>query len=399
MDQREEFVRLAHSPGANMSELCRRYGISRDKGYKWLERYEAEGRAGLADRSRRPRSSPSRSSSAIEAEVLQIRSASNDSWGGRKIAAAMRRRGRTVVPAPSTITAILRRHGKLKLAGTAHQGPWQRFERPAPNDLWQMDFKGHFALRQGRCHPLTILDDHSRFAVGLSACADEQEATVRERLVGVFERFGLPWTMVMDNGSPWGGDQPLTAFTVWLMRLGVRVTHGRPHHPQTQGKDERFHRTLKAELLNNRSFVDLPHCQRAFDAWRSVYNNERPHQALAMAVPADRYRPSVRPLPKALPPIEYGPDDLVRKVDTQGFISFKNRAWRISKALRGQPLALRPTLQDGLFSVHFCTQRLATIDLREAAHAAACGFLVIADAIPTTPPAPQQPQPPNERCS
>ncbi len=176
------------------------------------------------------------------------------------------------------------------------------------------------------------------------------------------------------------------------MRLGVRVTHGRPGHPQTQGKDERFHRTLKAELLNNRSFVDLAHCQRAFDAWRSIYNNERPHQALAMAVPAERYRPSARPLPKTLLPIEYGPDDVVRKVDNQGFISFKNRSWRISKALRGQPLALRPTLHDGLFTVHFCTHRVATIDLRQPAPTP-CGFVDIADAMPTTPQGQQQPQP------
>jgi transposase InsO family protein len=392
MDQREEFVRLALAPGANVSALCRRCGISRDKGYKWLRRYVAEGRDGLADRSRRPCCSPGRTPAAVEAEVLQIRAQSNNAWGGRKIAAAMRRRGRCAVPAPSTISEILRRHGRLEDHAGEHPGPWQRFEREAPNDLWQMDFKGHFALAEGRCYPLTILDDHSRFSLGLRACGDEQEQTVQGQLVRVFGRFGLPWTMVMDNGSPWGGDQPYTALTVWLMRLGIRITHGRPGHPQTQGKDERFHRTLKAEVLNNRSFADLEQCQCAFDAWRHVYNNERPHQALDMKVPADRYRASTRAFPTVLPSVAYGPDDIVRKVDTQGFISFKNRSWRISKAFRGQYVALRPTLEDGVLAVHFCTQRIATIDLRQPPELA-CGFVDIAGAMTTTPQAQQQPQP------
>jgi transposase InsO family protein len=391
MDQREEFVRLALAPGANRSELCRRYRISRAKGYKWLGRYLAEGRAGLADRSRRPQASPARTGEAVEAAVLEIRASSNNVWGGRKIAAALRRRGWSSVPAASTITQILRRHGKLEGHAGEHPGPWQRFERPTPNELWQMDFKGHFGLRQGRCYALTILDDHSRFSLGLRACGDEQETTVRRELAAVFARFGLPWTMVMDNGAPWGGDQPYTAFAVWLIRLGIGVTHGRPGHPQTQGKDERFHRTLKAEVLNNRSFADLAQCQRAFDAWRQIYNHERPHQAIAMAVPAERYRPSPRALPRELPAVEYGPDDLVRKVDVQGFISFKNRPWRLSKAFRGQPVALRPTLRDGVFTVHFCTQRIAEIDLA-APSPTACGFVDIAEPMPTTPQA-QHPQP------
>jgi transposase InsO family protein len=300
MDQREEFVKLALMPGANRKELCRRFGISRKTGYKLLRRHAAEGRAGLADRSRRPRRSPARTPDAIEQEVLRLRQVSNDAWGGRKIGAVMRRAGRQDVPSASTITAILRRYDKLGARAGEHPGPYQRFERAAPNELWQMDFKGHFATIAGRCHPLSVLDDHSRYAVGLTACGNEQEATVRDRLVAVFRRYGLPWAMIMDNGAPWGnaGDQPYTIFTVWLLRLGVRVIHGRPSHPQTQGKDERFHRTLKAEVLHGRSFRDLPECQQAFDTWRQVYNHERPHEALGLAVPADRYRPSPRAFPK-----------------------------------------------------------------------------------------------------
>jgi len=183
------------------------------------------------------------------------------------------------------------------------------------------------------------------------------------------------------------------------MAHSPRVAHGRPHHPQTQGKEERFHRTLKAEVLNNRIFRDLPECQRAFDRWRGVYNHERPHQALNHGTPGERYCVSTRAFPEQLPQIEYGPDDLVRKVDLDGFISFKNRSIRVGKGLRRQPIALRTTAEDGVFSAHFCTQRIGTIDLR-IQPPAACGFVDIAiatdavgeaaHAMPTTPQAQQQ---------
>ncbi|WP_348528017.1 helix-turn-helix domain-containing protein, partial [Mesorhizobium sp.] len=164
MDRKREFVEFASREWANVRELCRRFGISPTTGYKWLERYRSEGPAGLVERSRRPHLSPQRTASAIEARVLQVRDESNDVWGGRKIRQAMKRHGELDIPAASTITAILRRHDRLTEATAAqHPGPWQRFEREAPNELWQMDFKGHFAIHGGRCHPLTTLDDHSRF--------------------------------------------------------------------------------------------------------------------------------------------------------------------------------------------------------------------------------------------
>jgi len=237
--------------------------------------------------------------------------------------------------------------------------------------------------------------------VGLEACGDEQAATVRDRLTVMFRRYGLPWGMLMDNGSPWGdaGDQPHTVLTAWLLRLGIAVIHGRPYHPQTQGKQERFNRTLKAEVLAPSSFRDLVACQGAFDAWRRVYNHERPHDALGLATPGERYRPSARPFPEHLPAIEYGPGDSVRKVSEIGFISFKSRRWRIGKAFRGHPVALRASEVDGVFSVHFCTHRIATIDLRAGADLA-CGFVDNADlscgladnmdALSTTPQAPHQ---------
>jgi transposase InsO family protein len=398
IDQREEFVKLAMVPGANKSELCRRFGISRSNGDKWLRRYQAGGRGGLSDHSRRPRSSPTRSTAAVEDEVLAIRKSSNNAWGGRKIAKVMRNKGYLHVPSLSTITEILRRHGKLEERTREHPGPFQRFERAEPNELWQMDFKGHFALARGRCHPLTVLDDHSRYSLTIAACGNEQETTVRERLELVFRRYGLPDTMLMDNGSPWGdaGDQPHTIFTVWLMRLGVRVTHCRPLHPQTQGKDERFHRSLKAEVLNHNSFSDLSACQRAFDRWRHVYNHERPHEALKLDVPARHYRASPRPFPDTLPTIEYWPGDIVRKVDVRGNISFMCRNVHVGKAFRGRPVALRPTNEDGVLAIHFCAHRIGTLHQRDLTPDA--GELVDnARALPTSSPA-QQPQQVEKPC-
>ncbi len=387
IEQREDFVRLAFAIGANISELCRRFRISRANGYKWLARHRAEGRAGLADRSRRPHRSPMRAAAFVEAEVLRIRDASNNAWGGRKIAAVMRHEGKVAVPALSTITEILRRHGKLEQRAAEHPGPYQRFERAQPNELWQMDFKGDFTIGCGRCYPLTVLDDHSRYALAVEACGDQRDRTTRERLTAAFRRYGLPDAMLMDNGAPWGdsGGQSFTSFSVWLLRLGVRVVHGRPYHPQTQGKDERFHRTLKAEVLCGRHFADLGECQRAFDNWRGVYNHQRPHQALDLATPSDRYRSSQRSFPETLPPLEYGAGDIVRKADKEGDIRFKTRRVRLGRAFRGELIALRPTNEDGVFSIHFCTHRIATFDLREP-----CGAVDIAKAMPTAPQAQQQ---------
>lgn len=395
MDEREEFARLALAAGANRSELCRRFGIARSNGYKWLMRYLAQGRDGLADRSRRPHSSPHRTSAVVEAAVLRIRDDSNNAWGGRKIARTLAREDGPAAPAASTITQILRRHGKLERPAGEHPGPFQRFERSQPNELWQMDFKGDFATAAGRCHPLTVLDDHSRYALGLEACVTQQDRSTRERLTAVFRRYGLPDAMLMDNGTPWGdcGGGHLTAFTVWLMRLGIRVTHGRPYHPQTQGKDERFHRTLKAEVLLGRHFADLAECQHAFDHWRHRYNHERPHQALDLATPSQRYRQSRRDFPQTLPPVEYGPGDIVRKADKDGDISFQNRRFRLGKPFRGELIALRATIEDGVFSIHFCTHHIGNIDLRAIAPSA-CGLVDIATAMPTTPQAQQQPQQP-----
>lgn len=366
MSLRREFVTLASAEGANMQQLCRRFGISRKTGYKWLARFaqgSSDGGDPLSDRSRKPLHSPNRTDSSMEARIIELRSA-HSAWGGRKLRRRLRNTGTKNVPAPSTITAILRRHDRL--GPTAGQPRvFQRFEADAPNRLWQMDFKGHFPVTTGRrCHPLTVLDDHSRYALGLAACGNERGDTVKAWLIELFRRFGLPEQMLCDNGPPWGtlcSAERHTALAVWLMRLGIAMSHGRPYHPQTQGKDERFHRTLKVELLQQRSFADLADCQRGFDRWRTIYNEERPHDALGLATPASRYRMSPRSYPETLPPLEYDTNDIVRKVACDGRISFRGVEHRIGEAFTGQTIALRATDHDGHFAVYFGRHNIMTI--------------------------------------
>jgi transposase InsO family protein len=365
MQSRQEFVRLAEQGGVSIAELCRRFGISRQTGHAYLRRHRADGAAGLADRSRRPHNSPRQSGSAIEAEVAKLRR-EHPAWGGRKLARRLKDLGVADVPSPSTVTEILRRHGLLDPEEANKHKPLQCFERARPNELWQMDFKGHFEIGDGRCHPLTVLDDHCRYSLGLVACGNETSQTVRSQLTAIFRRYGMPEAMLTDNGSPWGGRNmgEYTAFEVWLMRLGVRLSHGRPYHPQTQGKDERFHRTLDVELLQANRFADLAHCQRAFDAWRRVYNEERPHEALGLAVPASRYSASPTSFPERLPEPEYHAADLIRRVRHDGYVSFKGRKAKLSEAFAKHDVTFRPTAIDGVWEAFFMRFRVAKIDLR-----------------------------------
>lgn len=356
---RYEFVRL-YEQGGNLSQLCRRFGISRTTGYKWLGRY-GQGEA-LVDRSRRPLTSPKRSDAAIETAVLDLRKA-HPAWGARKLRRRLQDLGQTV-PAPSTVHAILVRNGCVSEAASAAATSWQRFEHAASNDLWQMDFKGHFALRAGRCHPLTVLDDHSRYNLCLAACGDESRRTVRTHLITTFRRYGLPRRMTMDNGAPWGDTGAVyTQLDVWLMKQGITISHSRPYHPQTQGKDERFHRTLNIEILQGRLLDHLEAAQARFNWWREVYNSERPHEALALATPVTRYTPSPIEYREHVPAPEYGNPAHVRHVQPGGWIRWQHHPYRVGKAFIGEAVEVRPTRDEHHLEVCWYTHRIARIDL------------------------------------
>ena len=239
-------------------------------------------------------------------------------------------------PAASTITAILARHDLLTGPRAGEPRAYQRFEHPVPNALWQMDFMGHKAIGCGRVHPLTVLDDHSRFALGLFACAHEQAVLVQTHLIHVFRAYGLPQAILTDHGPAWGSSAPgiLTWLEAWLIRLGIGVWHGRFRHPQTQGKIERWHGTIATDVFQFGTFPDFVTTQVAFDAYRTDYNTERPHEAIDLEVPISRYRVSDRPYPETLPEIVSSDDHTVATV-TGGWVWFAKRRIEVGEAFRG----------------------------------------------------------------
>jgi transposase InsO family protein len=373
MEAKKEFVELAGQADVNMRELCRRFRISPTAGYRLVARYEAARSQGLRGRdldkvlgpqSRRPHHSPSRTDAGTETIVLAMRDETH--WGGRKIARRMQDLELESAPPRATVNSILKRNGRIEPRESKKREPYHRFEHPHPNDLWQMDFKC-FPLGSGQCHALTVLDDHSRYNVCLDLHGNETTESVRGSLIETFRKYGLPWRMTMDNGSPWGDDGAcrLTRLTAWLIRYGVAVSHSRPYHPQTQGKDERFHETMEAEVLRWKTFRDLAQARPEIDRWRDRYNLERPHESLGLDTPVKHYQPSSRRMPERIPPIEYNSSDTVRKVDAGGKIHYAGRIFRVGKGCAGLPVAIRPTTEDGLLEVFFCHQWIADLYLKD----------------------------------
>jgi transposase InsO family protein len=351
MSERREFIKRANQQEIDFSQLCRVFEISRKTGYKWLKRYQRDGVAGLTDQSKRPHKMPNKTTPKLEEAVLGVRR-KHPAWGGRKIHARLKRLGYEHVPSPSTITAILQRNGEIAPEESSKRKAYQHFEMEQPNQMWQMDFKGAFRIGPQRCFPLTIIDDCSRYLLGLKACQNQQRQTVKGHLTRVFRQYGLPDAFLVDNGPPWGpsaAERYYTKLNAWMFRLNIRVIHSRPYHPQTLGKNERLHRTLKAEVLKDQDFDDFHACQVSFDTWQHIYNHDRPHEALAMDVPASRFCPSKRPFPEQLPPITYQTNDQVRKVQPGGQISFQARIFRVGRAFAGFPVGVRARLTDGEF--------------------------------------------------
>jgi transposase InsO family protein len=337
---REEFVCAIITKEKSMSALCRDYGITRRTGYKWLERY-TQGES-LGDRSHAALYRSNKTSKAVEDLILSERG-KHPTWGAKKLKRNLEDKGYEDLPAASTITSILKRNGRIDPEESEAHTPFKRFEKEAPNQLWQMDFKGDFAMCDGnRCHPLTILDDHSRFLLCLDAKENEQYQGVCASLHKVFSEHGLPLAILCDNGKPWGDshNNGYTNFDVWMMQLGILPVHGRPLHPQTQGKDERFHRTLKNDLLRRVCMLDVFHAQNEFDQYKYGYNNERPHDALELDVPAKHYRQSKRKLPDHLKEPEYDSGQILRKVNYKGYISIGRHRYFLSDSLINKYIAL-----------------------------------------------------------
>jgi len=364
-EQRRTLVEEIKSGEHSISVLCRKYGISRPTAYKWLSRNNSG--ETFESRSRKPLHSPCKTCPSIESLILRARE-QHPCWGGRKLKACLERSGILGIPSAKTVTAILRRNGLISNEASEAAARWKRFEMGAPNDLWQADFKGHFAMGNGlRCHPLTVMDDMSRFSLCISAKENEQLGGVLGSFLSLFREHGLPRAVLCDNGSPWGFTSVFgyTKFEVFMMDRGVLPLHGKPLHPQTQGKEERFHRTLKNELLKRVALRDLPHAQAEFDAFRKMYNEERPHCSLGYAVPADRYKNSERIMPENIPEWEYPSGCDIKWVRANGCLRFKHKDLFLSEAFYGLNVALMEAQEDGFLDIVYRDFKIATIDLRK----------------------------------
>lgn len=341
-DQRMQFVLAARQRRASIAALCRAFGISRQTGHKWLRREATAGSlAALGDQSRRPQHSPTRTDPTTTARVLAARD--HFGWGGAKLAHVLAAEGVTVTP--RTIDRIIQRAGRTRRDVAPAAAP-QRFERAAPNDLWQMDAKGAYPLAPtGRCHPLSIVDDHSRFAVGLFALPALSTAYVQPALIACFHRYGVPRAMLMDHGAPWWASASadgLTRLTVFLLKQGIQLLYGAVRHPQTQGKVERFHRTLGERLRWHGVPDTLEEFVMALRAFRDEYNEVRPHAALQMQPPAHRFHRSPRRYRPVPVPWDYPVGLPLRRVQPTGVISYDGRVFFVSEALGGETVACAP---------------------------------------------------------
>lgn len=364
--QREDFVAEVQLGEESKSSLCRKYGISRPTGDKWISRSRNE--ESYEDRSRVPFHMPNKTAKETEEKILAARE-KHPAWGARKLHRVLANNGETKLPAISTVNDILKRNGYISKEASLAATPYKRFEKETPNEMWQADFKGHFAMENGeRCYPLTVLDDHSRYSLCIDAKENEQGKGVRESFVRLFETYGLPNALLCDNGNPWGSSQSTgyTKFEIWLMGLGILPIHGRPLHPQTQGKEERFHRTLNVELLKTNRIVDVHDAQRQFNLFRYIYNNERPHEALDMETPAQHYHESLRRFSPRVEPWEYPDGYDVRKVKSTGYITYRNQGYYLSESFGGMEIGIRESYSSShCINLYYRNFKIAEINIDE----------------------------------
>ena len=336
--QRLEACLQVRKLGRCVTEVARDYGVSRQDLHKWLKRFDEQGLDGLQDRSRRPSQSPTRTPQHMEQQVLELR-VRYPTWGPEKLRHKLLEKGVEGVPSERTCARILKRNGCIAQPVPAPE-PLTRFERAAPNELWQLDFKSRLYLPgkpRVRVMPMTIVDDCSRFALCLRANQNSQFVTVWPILWDVMGDYGMPDAILTDNDSIFRGHKGgITGFTACLIRLNIRHSSGRAYHPQTQGKVERLHGTIQRDVLNNHQCTTVQELQCAFDQFRTVYNYERPHQSLGLDVPARHYRPSPRRRPEKLPEIDYPAGAMLRKVWQNGSIQLRGCRVHIGEGIAGE---------------------------------------------------------------
>jgi putative transposase len=369
MEQRERFVRDDRLALYTMTELCDRYDISRKTGYKWLERFDAGGRAGLSDRSRAPHQCPHRITDHVAALICLARR-QHPSWGPEKLLQWLEPRHPDVeMPAVSTAGDLLARKGLVKK---------RRRRRPhlhpgvvpsvttQPNDLWTADFKGQFRTQDGiYCYPRTIADQHTRFLMACHGLRSTKGHGVRPVFDRLFREYGLPRAIRTDNGVPFAttGIHGFSQLNVWWLRLGIQHQRILPGQPQQNGAHERMHKTLKGDAIRPPR-ATLAAQQRAFNRFRGVYNTERPHKFLRGRTPGSLYRPSRRAYAGELPPIEYPGHFLVKRITNAGTFRFKKRLLFIAKSLQQHTIGLEE-IADGIWSIHFCRVLVGRLDERD----------------------------------
>jgi transposase InsO family protein len=368
MEQRLDFVREFETELFTMTELAAQYGISRKTGYKWLERYAADGALGLHDRSRRPHASPHATDPELLATLIRLRER-HPRWGAKKLlAVAARQAPKASWPCASTVSAHLRARGLItarrrrrpSVVVPSTRGPISR-----ANEVWTTDFKGEFLTGDRRyCYPLTLRDGLSRFVLRCDALTAHTRAVTRPRFERAFAEYGLPERLRSDNGPPFGGPGlgRLSALAVWWIRLGIVPERIDPGHPEQNGSHEQFHAVLKAETARPPA-ANAAAQQRRFTHFCAEYNHERPHEALDQAVPATRYEPSPRPLPRRVPPLEYPGHAEIRRVDQNGYVSWRQPLF-VSAALAGEAVAFEE-VDDGIWTVTFASVVLGRFDERQ----------------------------------
>lgn len=357
VDERRRFIEDVHRSLRSVSELCRRYGISRKTGYKWLKRWETEGPAGLEDRSSRPRSSPRATPPEVVAAILAVRRRYPD-YGAKKIGWYLeRRRPDLELPSRTTIHNVVadaglvaKRRSRLRRWHPGYAGT----EAEEPNGIWSTDFKGQFPTGDGRmCYPLTVQDVYSRLLVGCRSCRDVRITSVWPLFTRFFKEFGLPSRIRSDNGSPFASNSlgRLSRLSVWFVQLGIVPEFIEPGCPYQNGTHENMHLVLKRRTTRPPSATHRAQ-DRAFDRFRREYNEVRPHEALGGKVPADLYVPSSRPFPKKLEPVGYPGHFETRLVSSNAGIRWYTQRVTVSSILAGHNVGLEE-VDHGLFDVYF----------------------------------------------